>query len=269
MSIDRRSFLRLGSIISATSAINLLQTPQDLVYNEPKPPIVLVHGGWHGSWCWKYVAAKLRATGHDVYTPTLSGLGERVHLAGTGVNLDMHILDVMNVLEAEELSNVVLVGHSYAGMVIAGVADRAGKRLHGLVYLDAFVPDNGSRMLDYLPTERRNAMVKAGESGGYVDPLPVRVLGITNATDQEWVARRMTRQPYGTFTQQLKFENDGGKHLPRTYVYCSNPPTGSFDQFATRFRTDPAWKFYELKTGHDCMITMPDDVAQIVLSAAK
>jgi pimeloyl-ACP methyl ester carboxylesterase len=173
----------------------------------------------------------------------------------------------LNVLEVEELADVVLVGHSYAGMVVTGVADRAGGKLRSLVYLDAFVPGDGRKMIDYVAVERRGGMIQAGETSGYLNPLPAKLLGVTEPADHEWVTRRMTRQPYATFSQPLRFENDGGARLPRTYVYCSNPPTGSFDQFAMRFRNDPTWRFHELKTGHDCMITEPEAVARIVLEA--
>jgi pimeloyl-ACP methyl ester carboxylesterase len=230
-------------------------------------PIVLVHGAWHGGWCWKRVAPRLRAAGHDVFTPTPTGVGERVHLAGPGVNLVTHVTDVLQVLEAEELSDVVLVGHSYAGMVVTGVADRAATKLRSLVYLDAFVPDDGRNMIEYVTAERRGGMIKEGEGSGHLNPLPAKVLGLTEPADHDWVTRRMTPQPYGTFSQPLRFQHEGGAHLPRTYVYCSNPPTGSFDQFATRFRNDPKWRFHELKTGHDCMVTQPEALARIILEA--
>jgi pimeloyl-ACP methyl ester carboxylesterase len=226
-----------------------------------------VHGAWHGGWCWKRVTPILRAAGHEVFTPTLTGLGERVHLARAGIDLQTHVADVLHVLEAEELSGAVLVGHSYAGMVITGVADSAGDKLRGLVYLDAFVPENGRSLLDYIPAEPRAGLIKTGEASGFLDPLPVERLGVAQPADREWVARRMTRQPYATFSQPLRFKGDGGSRLPRTYVYCSSPALGSFDQFADRFRKDAAWRFHELQTGHDCMITDPEAVARIVLGS--
>ncbi|HMH18890.1 MAG TPA: alpha/beta hydrolase family protein [Burkholderiales bacterium] len=232
-----------------------------------KSTYVLVHGAWHGGWCWKKVVPALRAAGHAVYTPTLTGLGERAHLANPAIDLAMHIADVVNLLEAEELEKVVLVGHSYGGMVITGVADRAASRLRRVVYLDAFLPENGRCLLDYLQPDRRT-IIKQGEMGGFVDPLPLKIFGIDEVEDVAWVLRHEMRQSYRTFAQPIHFTGKGGADLPRTYVHCTHPPTGSFDQFAARVREDPAWKFHELKTGHDCMITDPKSVIRILLENA-
>jgi len=154
---------------------------------------VLVHGAWHGGWCWKKVAPALRAAGHEVYTPTLTGLGERAHLANPAIDLAMHIADVVNLLEAEELDKVVLVGHSYGGMVVTGVADRAASRLRRVVYLDAFLPENGKCLLDYLHPDRRN-LINQGQIGGYVDPLPLEIFGVTDREDVAWATRHEMRQ---------------------------------------------------------------------------
>jgi pimeloyl-ACP methyl ester carboxylesterase len=267
MSLNRREFLRAGAGSAAASLVASSRTAVAQTSGESKSPIVLVHGAWHGGWCWKRVVQKLRGAGHSVFTPTLTGLGERAHLAGPGVNLNTHITDVMNVVEVEELSDVVLVGHSYGGMVITGVADHISGKLRSLVYLDAFVPENGRSLLDYVAPERREGMIRQGESTGYLKPLPAKLLGISDSADIDWVTRRTTPQPYATISQPLRLENGGNGHLPHIYVYCSDPPIGSFDQFAVRFRHDPAWRFHELKTGHDCMITDPEAVARIVLDA--
>jgi pimeloyl-ACP methyl ester carboxylesterase len=232
-----------------------------------KPPIVLVHGAWHGAWCWKRVLARLRAAGHEVFAPTLTGCGERLHLAGPAVNLQTHIADVVSLLEAEELREVVLVGHSYAGMVITGVADRAGARLRSLIYLDAFVPEDGRSLLDYLTAERRAAYVEEGERSGHLEPPDAKRFGVTEPGDHGWVMRRMTRQPFATVSQPIRLTGGRGE-LPRTYVYCSNPATGTFDQFAARLREDPRWRFRELSTGHDCMVTAPEAVVKLVLESA-
>jgi pimeloyl-ACP methyl ester carboxylesterase len=232
-----------------------------------KSTYVLVHGAWHGGWCWKKVVPPLRAAGHAVYTPTLTGLGERAHLANPAIDLATHVADIVNLLEAEELSEVVLLGHSYGGMVVTGVADRAAARLRRVIYLDAFLPENGKCLLDYLQPERR-ALIKQGEIGGFVDPLPMKIFGVTDPQDVAWVARHEMHQSYRTFAQPIHFTGNGGAELPRTYVHCTNPPTGSFDQFAARVRGDLAWKFHELKTGHDCMITDPRSVIRILLESA-
>lgn len=228
---------------------------------------VLVHGAWHGGWCWKRVVPALRSAGHVVHTPTLTGLGERTHLASPTIDLDVHIADVVNLIEAEELREVVLVGHSYGGMVITGVADRAADRLRRVVYLDAFLPESGKCLLDYLHPDRRS-IIEQGARSGFVPPLPMRIFGVTDPQDVAWVSRHEVPQSYRTFAQPLHFTGKGGAGLPRTFVYCSSPPTGSFDQFAARLRTDPAWGFHELKTGHDSMITDPQGVIRVFLENA-
>ena len=230
-----------------------------------KSTFVLVHGAWHGGWCWKKVVPALRAAGHEVFTPSLTGLGERAHLASAAVDLDTHITDIASLIETEELTGVVLVGHSYAGMVITGVADRAGPRLRRLIYLDAFVPESGKCQLDYLHADRRDGVMQQGRATGYVDPLPLKLFGVTDPQDVAWASRHLTRQPYATMSQPVLLQGDGGAGLPRTYIYCSNPPTGSFDQFAVRLRNDPNWKFHELNTGHDCMITDPGALIRVLL----
>ena len=234
-----------------------------------RPPIVLIHGAWHGGWCWRRVVPPLRAAGHEVFAPTLTGLADKAHLLSRAVNLETHIQDVIGLLEAEELTNVVLVGHSYAGTVITAVADRAKARLRSLVYLDAFLLANGERMDDRAAADRRAAMTKAGEATGYIDPPPATLFGLKPGTpDMEWVTRRMTRHPFATMSDPIRLTGEGGASLPRTYIYCSNPPTGSFEQFADQLRTDPNWRFHEFKTGHDCMVTEPAETARLILTAA-
>ena len=233
-----------------------------------KSPFVLIHGAWHGGWCWKPVVPLLRAAGYRVTRPTLTGLGERAHLASPAVTLDTHIEDVVKHIETEEFEHVILVGHSYGGMVITGVADRLAARLSGLVYLDAFVPDDGKSVLDYLAAERRSGIVREGEGTGMVSCMPLPLLGLTREEDRAWVARRLTRQPYATFAQPVQLTGNGSAALPRTFVYCKQPPTGAFDQFAARLSADPKWRYVELNTGHDAMICDPAGVAKILIEAA-
>ena len=230
---------------------------------------VLVHGAWHGGWCWARVARLLRDAAHEVHTPTLSGLGERAHLARPEIDLETHVQDVVGVLEAEELRNVVLVGHSYGGMVITGVAARAANRVSHLVYLDAFVPEAGKALLDYLGPRAaaiRESAQTAGE-GWRIPSFPPERFGVTSQRDREWLLRRLVPQPLKTFEQPLTAV--GGERLKRVYVYCSSPATGTFDQFAERLREDRKWQYHELKTGHDAMLTASGDVAKILLGLSK
>ena len=225
---------------------------------------VLIHGAWHGGWCWRFVRPLLDK--HQVFAPSLTGLGERKHLARPDVNLDTHINDVVNLLEMEDLRDVVLVGHSYGGMVVTAAAERARSRIKRVVYLDAFVPEDGKCVLDYVVPERAARMREEGERSGSVAPPPLSLWGITKQEHIDFIKPREVRHPYGCFSQRISLREEIS--LPRTFVYCSSPATGSFDQFAAKYRNDPAWRFHELKTGHDAMILMPARVAEILLEQA-
>jgi pimeloyl-ACP methyl ester carboxylesterase len=227
---------------------------------------VLVHGAWHGGWCWAKVARLLRDAAQEVYTPTLTGLGERAHLACPEVDLETHIQDVVAVLESEELRGVTLVGHSYAGMVISGVAARVTGRIGHLVYLDAFLPETGKCVLDYLGPGAdfmREGAATQGE-GWKIPSLPPERFGVSSQRDTEWLTKHLKPQPLKTFEQPLPAS--GGEKLKRTYIYCSKPATGTFDQFAERLRDDRKWTFHDVKTGHDAMVTAPGEIAKILMA---
>jgi len=231
--------------------------------------IVLVHGAWHGGWGWKRLVPLLRRAGHEVFAPTLTGLGERRHFASPRIDLETHIADVMGVLESEELDGVLLVGHSYGGMVITGVADRAPERVARLVYLDAFVPQDGKSLMDYVVPERGARFREEGERTGFVTPPPPSLWGVTDPGDAEWSARHDAPHPFATMRQPLRLRNAAAlARIPKAFIYCSSPATGSFDQFAARYRKDPAWRFHELATGHDAMVLVPAKLAAILLEDA-
>ena len=245
---------------------------------------VLVHGAWHGGWCWRDVASGLRAAGHTVFTPTLSGLGERSHQLSPEIDIDTHIADILNVLEWEELSDIVLVGHSYGGMVITGVADRARERIGHLVYLDAFVPEDGDssatmtvrltqpdaddRAMEAEIARRRAA---ANADGG-VPPDTARMFDLSRepADRFNWVARRVVPHPVNTQITPVRLINGSGNGLPRTYILCTeaNGPT-PFTTLAKSIRTDETWVFRELNTTHDAMVTEPEAVTELLLEAAS
>jgi pimeloyl-ACP methyl ester carboxylesterase len=229
---------------------------------------LLVHGAWHGGWCWRDVVPRLRKAGHEVFAPSLTGLGERKHLASARVDLETHIQDIVALVEMEDLKKVVLVGHSYGGMVITGVADRIPTRLAALVYLDAFVPENGKCALDYVVPERAARMRHEGERTGFVTPPLMSLWGLTLQSHLDFVGPREVRHPFPTFSQPISLSNYAeSRRIPKTFLYCSSPATGTFDQFAERYRNDPAWRFHELKTGHDAMLLVPDEVARLLLQA--
>jgi pimeloyl-ACP methyl ester carboxylesterase len=231
---------------------------------------VLVHGAWHGGWCWIKVTRLLTDAAHIVYTPTLTGLGERAHLARPDIDLAVHVEDVIAVLETEELRNVTLVGHSYAGMVVTGVAARVPNRIARLVYLDAYVPEPGRSAFSLMPPERAEAVrglaASAGE-GWRIPPPAVDRLGVSSQRDSEWLTRHLVPQPLQTFEQSLEGAAPPAR-IPRTYIYCSKPAYGPFDQYAERLRDDRKWRFHEIKTGHDAMVTAPGELAKILIAEA-
>ena len=241
---------------------------------------VLVHGTGHGGWCWRFVREILERQGHCVHTPTLTGCGERSHLLHPEIGLEMHISDIVNVLEWEELEEVVLVGHSYGGCVISGVADRARHRLRHLVYLDTVILRDGQSLVGSrkqmgdterdADADRRNQMApdgkyifnRSGEMYG-IPPEPAEVLA--------WVNRRLTPHPLKSWLEPVKLENGGEQGVPRTFIRCTDPemPFSGIRDHAMFAKEHPEWRYEELKTGHDAMVTEPRACADLFLAAAK
>lgn len=231
---------------------------------------VLVHGAWEGGWCWRRVARRLRAAGHEVFAPTLTGLGERAHRASPEVDLESHISDVLGVLEWEELDRVVLCGHSYGGMVITGVADRAGARLRALVYLDAFLPKNGEALFDLIGEERRNQFLTGaqGFDGWRIPPLKAAEWGVIDRDEQAWLDRLSTPHPLATFRQPIELGGGGPSIARRSYVLATGYDPSPFHSFAAEVRDDPGWRSLELPCHHMVNVSMPEEVANILIEAA-
>lgn len=232
---------------------------------------VLVHGAWHGGWCWKRVAALLREAGHEVFTPTLTGLGERAHLLHEGIDLDTHIQDVLGVLQWEELSDLVLCGHSYGGMVITGVADKVPERIRSLVYLDAFVPADGQCLLDLVPAERAasfRADARTRGAGFRIAPIPAAVFAV-NTQDRAWIDHHCVEQPLKTFEQKLRLTGAWTKIPKRVYVYAADWSPSAFTQFYERMQQDPTWHTVSVPCGHDVMVDMPQELTQILADSVK
>jgi pimeloyl-ACP methyl ester carboxylesterase len=200
----------------------------------------------------------MRAAGHEFWTPTYTGVGERSHLAHEAIELDTHIQDIVHVLEFEDLRDVVLVGHSYGGMVATGVADRAGDRLAQLVYLDAFVPEDGKALLDYVGEHGRK-MRQAADDGWRVPPNPMPP--DTAPADVEWAGPRRKPQPIKTIATPIRLT--GKAAPPRTYIYCKRAAPGDpFRQFAERAQRE-GWGYYELDASHNPHITMPEELTAL------
>jgi pimeloyl-ACP methyl ester carboxylesterase len=234
-----------------------------------QPVFVLVHGAFHGGWCWQRVSKELRAKGDLVYSPTLSGLAEHNNTLNDKIDLNTHITDIVNFIVEEDLHNVILVGHSYAGAVIAGVADRIPERLSKLVFLDAMLMENGQSALDVSPDDIRAYFIKATtdyDKGLSIPFFTSDFFGVTNAADIKWVNERLTNQPFKTFSQPLVLQHPYGNHLPLTYIACTQPELRAIQSFADKTKNSKNWKYLELKTGHDAMITSPVQLSNMLQS---
>lgn len=221
---------------------------------------VLVHGGWVGGWAWRRVAELLRAADHRVHTPTLTGLGERVHLAGPDVDLDTHITDIVNLIRYEALDEVILVGWSYGGMVITGVADRVAERLAHVVYLDALLPEDGEAEVDVDTSYARDDLEAMLAQGTLAVPHP----------DPE--APRRTDMPIAPCLQPIRLTNPTRGAVPGTYIHCLDKPEDSTLLRSTRRAAARAqakgWRVVELDADHCPLWTMPETVSELLLSVA-
>lgn len=229
---------------------------------------VLVHGAWHGGWCWRRVAERLAQRGHQVFAPTLTGLGERAHLMSRDIKLATHIIDVVNLMKYERLSDVVLCGHSYAGFVISGVAEQMQNAISSIVFLDAFFPDNGQSCVDVNRPgvkEAVSALVQKGEIG--IPPRPAEAFGV-NEKDRAWVDALCGPQPIATFTDKIVLSGARERIAKKTYIRAKGYDNPAFDAALAKLKSNSAWRCYELPSGHDVMVDMPDRLVEILLEAA-
>jgi pimeloyl-ACP methyl ester carboxylesterase len=232
---------------------------------------VLVHGGGHGGWCYQRVARILRSHGHDVYTPTMTGLGEREHLLSPAVDLNLQITDIVKVLEFEDLHDVILVGHSYGGMVITGVADRATDRVGHMVYLDAATPENGQSLMDLAGPLMEAARTQGRTVDGmelvlYPGTDPMNYFGLTDPEQIEWVKPKLTPHPWKCFEQKLLLTNEAAmRALPQTHIVCTM--TLPFRDVEA-LKASSEGRVWDVDTGHDLMISEPAAVAELLLRVA-
>ena len=227
---------------------------------------VLVHGAWHGGWCWDLVAPRLVAAGHQVKTPTLTGLGERCHLASRAIDLETHISDLLNHIAYENLKEVVLVAHSYAGFVAYGLADRNAAAIGRLILLDAFIPRDGETMADHVGgrgDEYRTAAAK--DPDWLAPPPPISVLGVGDE-DASWAEPRMTPQPVQTYLQPATVGPGMEFIASKLYISCTSPALATLDESKRRI-AEAGWPVVELACGHDAMIAAPEELTGILLQA--
>jgi pimeloyl-ACP methyl ester carboxylesterase len=225
---------------------------------------VLVHGAWAGSVVWRQLASRLRKAGHEVYTPTLTGIGARKHLLSREINLGSHIQDIISVIDDADLSDIVLVGHSYGGMVISGVADRMPEKIASLVYLDAFVPENGQSLFSLLPPGRLLPSVP-GEDW-LVAPIPSAGFGLKRPEVIALWESKSEPQPLATFTQPVRLMGGIGRIKQKMYILATDEPA-HFTRFYDKLKNDPGWTVHTLPTTHFTQLEMPDELAVLLMEA--
>lgn len=267
--MKRRSLLKLLSAAPLMAASTpLLAANKSQAHKGDKKTFVMTHGAFHGGWCWRDVAAILRAKGHLVFTPTYTGLGERAHLLNNDIDLNTFIEDVMAVIECEELQNVVLVGHSFGGYVISGVADRMGDRIGSMIYLDAPMGTNGKSVLDEAPSDVRKARTDAAVNvfgTRAVATPPATAFGLSDPQQIEWVNRRMTPMPFKAYETPLNLNGEPGGNFPKRFIHCVNPALPNIVPSAV-YAKNHEWDYHELQTGHEAMITLPEQVAALIMA---
>ncbi len=231
---------------------------------------VLIHGAYHGGWCWARVAKLLRAAGHDVHTPTLAGMGEHAHLLSRQITLDTHIEDVTSHIETEELEGVILVGHSYGGMVVTGAADRldGSGRIARLIYVDALVPNDGDTWSSFATPAAAATRYAQTADGLFMPPPDVAIYGIVDPADIAWGNRRLRPHPYGCYLSPIRLPNlaagRGAALLPRLYIDCVAPFFSDFMGLKQRLQADPAWQHAQIRAGHDPMISAPEELTRLL-----
>lgn len=229
---------------------------------------VLVHGAWHGGWCWRRVSDQLERKGHKVFTPTLTGLGERSHLLSKDITLATHTTDVVNLIKWEGLENIVLVGHSYAGFVVTQVAEQVGASIASIVFLDAFYPQAGESLMALASPGTKKALEDAAASGAtQLKPIPAAAFNV-NEKDRAWVDSLCTPHPLGTFGDKVAAIGGREKIAKKSYIRAAAYNSPSFDAALGRVKADPAWKTFAVPSGHDVMVDMPDRLVEILLEVA-
>jgi len=233
---------------------------------------VLVHGGGHGGWCYQRVARIMRSRGQEVYTPTMTGLGERAHLLSPAVDLDLHVTDIVKVLEFEDLRDVILVGHSYGGMVITGVADRATDRIGHIVFLDAATPQNAQSLVDVagplmLAARTGGRVVDGVELVLYPGEDPMHFFGLKDPQQIAWIKPKLTPHPWKCFEQKLWLTNEAAmRRIPQTHIVCTSTLRG---RDVALLKASSDGRVWDIDTGHDLMISEPEAVAEMLLRLAK
>ncbi|WP_019938050.1 alpha/beta fold hydrolase [Bordetella sp. FB-8] len=255
----------------ASAAAPEVATPDVATPDAKSGTYVLVHGAWHGGWCWDVVARILRTHGHRVFTPTLTGLGERAHLLTPQTGLQTFIQDLVDVLDHNDVSNAILVGHSFGGLSLIGAADRVPQRIRQLVFLDAMVLSNGESAFSGLPADvvaKRTRLAMETSNGLTVPVPPARAFGVFDPEQVALIERHCTPHPFKTFTDPMVLQGPPGGTLPKVYIQCVDPIYAPLQDSRDFVRTRKDWAWDQIATGHDAMLSAPAELADKLLAFA-
>jgi pimeloyl-ACP methyl ester carboxylesterase len=267
----RRAYLRdasAGAAIALAAGFGSAQA----VAQPRRRTFVLVHGAWHGGWCWRKVTDLLESRGHKIYTPTLTGLADRSHLLSNSITLQTHIDDITNLFVWEDLQDVVLVAHSYGGWPVSGALEKVERRVSSVVFLDAFLPTNGQRVIDLNAPQFQQALLDAiarGEPGRPVPPA--EQFKVVRASDAAWIQAKMTPQPTMVSTMPIVLTGARERVAKKTYIRAPRFANPRFDQYLGAARSNPTWHAVSLPeeiAGHDAMVDAPERIAELLLEAA-
>ena len=257
----------LGGMAAGVGLIGMIDKASAQAQASTKT-FVLVHGAWHGGWCWRRVADLLQKQGHKVFTPTMTGLGERSHLLDDKVNLATHITDIVNVIKWEGLGDIVLVGHSYGGVIVSGVADRMRDAIGSIVFLDAFVPEDGDSLAAKASQPVREAIAALVEKDEKaMKPVSAAVFRV-NEKDRAWVDAMCTPHPVATLTDKITVAGGRDRIAKKAYIRAKGYPSMPFDGAQERLKATAGWRVYEMPCGHDAMVDMPDRLSEILVEVA-
>jgi len=264
LSMTRRGVLASAAAGAGTAALS--STP---ALAQSRKTFVLVHGAWHGGWCWRRVADLLEKKGHKVFAPTLTGVGERSHLMSKEINLDTHITDIVNLIKWEDLRDICLVVHSYGGWPGSGAIEHTLDRIASIVWLDAFKPEDGQRGFDFASEFSRKALLEAVARGEAGRPAPKAEAFFVNEKDRAWVDSKMTSQPNGVALQPIKLTGAREKVAKKTYIRAVKYPQPAFDNALAQCKADKTWRTFEAPgSGHDVMVDAPDWLTETLLQVS-
>lgn len=261
--ISRRTMVGGGTLLTAVASGGMTSARAQ----GSRKTFVLVHGAWHGGWCWARVADQLETEGHRVFMPTNTGLGERSHLLTRDINVSTHITDIVNVFKWNDLSEVVLVGHSYGGLVISGVADQIPEKLSSIIFLDAFLPENGDDLIS-KSMFRREITDMIGRGEVMLQAPSATSWGVTNPADRVWVDAKCTPQPIRTWTEKVRYTGGREKVAKRAYLRAVGNRSAFFDDALAKVRALGGWTTHEFACGHDVMVIQPDELTQTLLKVS-